>query len=95
LPSLDPIKIDRLDLERDEKSPVNIKLNFKNINLSGFSQAKVYKLNGFRKNPNGDKIEIRLKTPRLTITGPYKSQGKILLLPINGEGNSNLTLGEF
>ena len=94
LPSLDPIKIDRLDLERDEKSPVNIKINFRNINLSGLSKAKVYKLSGFFRKPQGDKIEIRIRMPSLQITGPYKSKGKILLLPINGDGTSNMTLGK-
>jgi hypothetical protein len=83
-----------MDLEQDEKSPVNIRINFRDINLSGLSNAKVYKLSGFNRNPQGDKIEIRYKTPKLTIMGPYKSFGKVLLLPIQGDGICNMTLGE-
>jgi Haemolymph juvenile hormone binding protein (JHBP) len=94
LPVLDPLKIDRLDLIRDEKSPVNIKLNFRDIELTGISKAKVYKLSGFNRNSQSDKVDFRFKMPQLQITGPYKSFGKILLLPIQGDGTSNMTLGE-
>lgn len=93
LPALDPLKIDKIDLDQDEKSPVNIKLNFKNIKLSGLSKAKVFKLSGLNRNPQGDKIEIRLKAPKLEIAGPYKANGKVLLLPIQGDGICNMTLG--
>lgn len=95
LPSLDPLKIDKMDLEQDEKSPVNIKLNFRNINLTGMSTSRVYKLSGFNRNPQSDKIELRFKTPKLQIMGPYRTEGKILLLPISGNGICNMTLGEF
>lgn len=84
-----------MDLEQGDQSPVNIKLNFRNITFTGLSIAKVYKVSGFNENPQGDKLDIRFKTPKITIAGPYKVLGKVLILPIQGDGTCNLTLGDL
>lgn len=81
-----------MDLEQGDSSPVNIKLNFRNITLSGLSHAKVYKISGFNRNPNGDKLDIRFKAPEIAVIGPYKSIGRVLVLPIQGEGMCNMTM---
>lgn len=93
LPSLDPLWIDKMFLKQDEKSPVNIDLTFRNVTFSGFSNARVYKLSGFNRNPQGNKLDIRLKSPKIELHGPYKAMGRVLLLPIQGDGICNLTLG--
>lgn len=84
LPQLDPLRITKMDLEQGEQSSVNIKLNFRNITFSGLSQSQVYKVSGFNRNPQGDKIDIRFKTPKIVIFGPYTSIGRVLVLPIQG-----------
>lgn len=84
-----------MDLEQGGQSPVNIKLNFRNITFVGLSNAEVYKVSGFHQNPQGDKLDIRFKTPKITIAGPYKINGKVLILPIQGDGLCNLTLGNL
>lgn len=48
---------------------------------------------GFQENPNG-KYELRYKAPRIDLAGPYVISGKILILPIQGEGQSNISIGE-
>lgn len=95
LPSLDPLRIDQMELKQNEESPVNIELNFRNVTFSGLSKARIYKLSGFNKNPHGNKIDIRLKSPRIELYGPYRANGRVLLLPIQGDGICNLTLGNF
>lgn len=50
------------------------------INNSGFDG----KLDG--------KYEIRLKGPRAELVGPYRVIGRILILPIQGDGISNITV---
>lgn len=35
---------------------------------------------------------MRLKGPVFVLTGPYTIQGRILILPIQGQGKSNFTL---
>lgn len=45
--------------------------------------------------PAGSKGEIHSIIPRLTIHGDYKMKGKILVLPIQGHGKCNFTIGKF
>lgn len=37
---------------------------------------------------------IELKGPSLTLLGPYEVSGRILIIPIQGSGHSNITIGE-
>jgi hypothetical protein len=94
IPSLDPLKIEKMYIGQGKNNPVNIGLNFTNIDLTGLSNATFYKVMGFNSNPEGDKLDIRFKSPKVTISGPYKINGKVLILPIQGNGKTNLTLGE-
>lgn len=73
---------------------VNINLNFMDIDLSGIKNAIVYKASGFNEISKLDYIDIRFKLPKLTIDGPYKSSGRILILPIVGNGLCHMTLGK-
>lgn len=50
---------------------------------------------GFQKDPRGSKIEVEGFLPKITLIGDYKIQGKVLILPIQGNGKSNLTLGKL
>lgn len=49
---------------------------------------------GFNEKPEG-KYEIRLKGPRTVLFGPYSVKGRILILPIQGTGISNITLCKY
>lgn len=46
---------------------------------------------GFQANPAG-KYYLNVKGPVLYLVGPYKISGRVLVLPIQGEGKSNITL---
>lgn len=46
---------------------------------------------GFGENPEG-KYEMRLNGPKLVLKGPYDISGQILILPIQGKGNSTFVL---
>lgn len=50
---------------------------------------------GFTKDFDGKKIDITLKIPSTTLIGDYKLDGQVLILPIQGLGKCNLTLGNF
>lgn len=84
-----------MELERNEKSPVNIKILFRNITLSGYSQAKLVKATGFKKNPQGNKLDLVINMKKLILYGPYVIDGQILILPIQGKGNCNITMGKI
>ncbi|XP_058060766.1 protein takeout-like [Anopheles bellator] len=89
LASLDPLRIDEMDIVQGE-GPVNIELNFKNVDIIGFKDVIVKKAKGFTANPNV--MEINLEVPLASLVGDYKIKGKVLILPIQGEGVSNLTM---
>lgn len=44
LSPIDPLKIDRIDIEQGNDSPVNINLHFRNVNLTGLGELVVYKM---------------------------------------------------
>lgn len=92
LSSIDPLKIDKMDLVQGGNVPVQIDLKFRKVVLLGLSKAKLYKISGFRADPENNKLEIRFKTPLGTLVGPYVINGKMLILPIRGNGNVTLNL---
>ena len=71
---------------------VNIELYFTEIDILGLSKATAYKASGFNQVPS-EFIDIRFTTPMLMIKGPYKVNGQISFLPLNGNGASQLVLG--
>lgn len=84
-----------MNLLQGADSKVNIALYFNDIDLFGLSKAKVYKASGFNEISKLNTIDIRFSTPQLMIVGPYKANGRILVLPIKGNGTSHIILGEF
>lgn len=50
---------------------------------------------GFNKNAENDKIDFKLKVPRISMISKYKISGRVLILPIQGEGRSNMTMGMY
>lgn len=61
------------------------------INESYCSFSYEFSYRGFHENPEG-KYEFRLRGPQLVLAGPYSIKGRILILPITGNGYSNFTL---
>jgi hypothetical protein len=84
LPQIDPMKVDRIDVSQDG-GPVTIKANFRNLDLTGLSKAKIYKISGFD-SPGKKKLEFQLRAPLASAVGPYKVKGQVLVLPIGGDG---------
>jgi hypothetical protein len=92
LPKIDPLLIEKMDIEQGGNNSVQIHLKFRKVNLFGLSDARVYKISGFQADPERNKLEIKFKTPLGVIEGPYSINGKILVLPIQGKGNIKLEL---
>lgn len=86
---LDPLQIDKMDIIQGD-GPINIELNFKKVNLLGFQHAQVKKASGFTANPT--KMDMNVLVPVASLVGGYKINGKVLILPIQGEGSSNMTM---
>lgn len=90
--SIDPLQIPEIQLNQGAESPVNIKLKFSNVSMHGIQKFECSKVVGWQENPEG-KYELNFKGPVLSLLGPYSISGKVLLLPIQGVGDSNITLG--
>lgn len=71
---------------------MQIDLKFRNVELLGLSKARVYKVSGFKRDPHSNKVEFHFKTPLASLVGPYSVNGKILFLPIYGDGKVLLNL---
>jgi len=89
---IDPLLIKKMDIEQGGNASVTINLKFRNVHLVGLAKSEVYKVTGFKEDPEKNKLEIRFKSPLGTIQGPYQINGKILVLPIQGKGNVTLNL---
>ncbi|XP_055543663.1 protein takeout-like [Wyeomyia smithii] len=89
LVALDPLIIEKMDIVQGE-GPINIVLNFKNVELTGLSQSAIKKANGFTADPT--RMELGILVPAASLVGGYKINGKVLILPIQGEGHSNMTM---
>ncbi|XP_053667171.1 uncharacterized protein LOC128716272 [Anopheles marshallii] len=86
---LDPLRIDKMDIVQGD-GPINIVLNFKKVDLTGFQHAQIKKASGFTSNPT--KMDLNLIVPVASLVGGYRINGKVLILPIQGEGSSNMTM---
>lgn len=49
---------------------------------------------GYGKDPKKSKFEFYGRIPRLTILGSYKLNGKVVILPVQGDGPANMTFGK-
>lgn len=64
------------------------------INLCALFAQTLFTCSGFQEKPEG-KYEFRFKGPSLQLVGPYSINGRILILPIQGVGDSNITMSKF
>lgn len=92
LPVIDPLRITSLIINQGH-GPVNIRLNFTNLDIIGLTGSSVTNLKtDIQKAQMSFKVTMR--TP-LNLIGQYSVEGKVLVLPIVGHGPCNLTLDKF
>lgn len=78
-----------MTISQGRNSPINLKQEFKNIQLTGISNTKLITYN-----PDLDNYILRTDgiTPKVSFIGDYTMSGRILLLPIVGHGKANITM---
>lgn len=89
--SLDPLKIEKFKIVRND-SELKVDMEFRRVELKGFKNATIYKISGFQKDPECNKLDIRFKTPLVIMTGPFTVAVKLLILPIEERGNVTVTM---
>ncbi|KAF6208772.1 hypothetical protein GE061_014512 [Apolygus lucorum] len=89
---LDPFHFNKLTLGGGS-GPVNIKLDLKNLDLYGISTAKVQVL---KTDWDNQYLEGNITFGSdFVLLGDYSVNGRVLVLPIVGEGKCNLTFQNF
>lgn len=91
----DPLHVDEVVIEQGNTSPVNVNLKFRNLKCLGMGTANIKNVVGFERDPTKSKFEFTAHIDHISLVGQYKVRGNILLLPIIGNGPTNLTFGTF
>ncbi|XP_034486571.1 protein takeout [Drosophila innubila] len=86
----EPFPVDKLSIRKGANSPININLELTNNYIYGLSTTRIKSVRGFGKDLT-KKHELRMFSPILSMVGPYSINGKVLILPITGKGESNFT----
>ncbi|XP_065156975.1 protein takeout-like [Atheta coriaria] len=86
LQGLTPIHVSRIDLQATPQ----LKVGLSEVDFFGFEHLKP--TGG---NIDADTLHIKSFLPHVEIIGKYDINGKILILPIQGQGNCNITLVDF
>lgn len=94
LPVIDPLKIDKMNIQQGQ-GPVSLKISLRNFDLKGLSDVRFSKIEGFQRDYDKARVELRFKYPSMRIEGPYKIDGRFLVLPVQGSGLANMTFCKF
>ncbi|CAB3375916.1 Hypothetical predicted protein [Cloeon dipterum] len=92
VPVLDPLRIDLLDVaEPPEGSTrqVSLSLKMKDVDVVGLRNAN---LEYARIDLARERMSWKLTVPQVALLGKYTINGKVLLLPLRGRGDMNITL---
>lgn len=87
----DPLFVEKMVVNQGGGGTIGLDLVFQNASIFGMKDVKVYSVKGLQKDPEGNKLEIRLKAPAITTRSKYSANGKILFLNIQARGNINMT----
>ncbi|XP_052847124.1 protein takeout [Drosophila gunungcola] len=91
-PQVEPFLIKRFDISDGRTGSLNLKLNFKDVNVEGLSGVKFDRAVGFGSDPATSKFEMYGSFPKIVLKGKYVADGRILILPIRGDGDAEIVL---
>ncbi|XP_059490190.1 uncharacterized protein LOC132205255 [Neocloeon triangulifer] len=87
---MDPMRIDEIAiLDKGAQKQLALNLIMKNVDLVGLRNVKVNKIS---LSPDGGPASWNCNTPYLSLIGQYDVSGKVLILPIQGKGDINITM---
>ncbi|ALC46904.1 CG11852, partial [Drosophila busckii] len=91
-PQVEPFLVKRFDISDGRTGSLSLKLNFRDVNVEGLSSVKFDRAVGFNANPATSKFEMYGSFPKIALRGKYNADGRILILPIRGDGDADITL---
>ncbi|XP_046393777.1 protein takeout-like isoform X2 [Ischnura elegans] len=91
IPKLEPLRVEQIKVDQDESASVGINLIANDIDLHGVSQAQLKDID-IQLDPPVFKMKFLF--PRVELLAKYDINGKVLILPIQGKGDANITMGD-
>lgn len=92
IPPMEPLELEKLDIQTEPGNSVALNQFYKNVKLSGLSDSKILKF-GSKPVPNAcPSWDIEGYTPMTRMEADYSLTGQILVFPLNGHGKCNVTL---
>jgi hypothetical protein len=89
IPPLEPLAVKKLVIDAGT-APINLRQTLKNVLVN--QMISTSKIQRYRTDLNKHLIICDSKTERIEMIGDYEMSGRILLLPITGNGKANITL---
>ncbi|XP_014287382.1 protein takeout [Halyomorpha halys] len=86
---LDPLRINKIGLSKG-RGPVSMELSLEDADVHGISMLQVKDTKTDWKTMN-----VKVTVPKIVVLSNYKVDGKVLILPITGQGKGNLTLDDL
>ncbi|KAL4092097.1 hypothetical protein QTP88_026666 [Uroleucon formosanum] len=86
---IDPLRITQLGIDQGT-GPVSIKLNFRDLDISNIGTVKINELYADLDN-NNITLDVYFEKP-ITLDGNYDIKGKVIILPITGDGLCKISL---
>lgn len=88
IPSMRPLIVPHMSLSQGTQQ-IGLNLTWEPAEIWGLEDSRLYNMTMDWQNK---KAVFDVVIPRFTLAGHYKSSGRVLLLPVNGEGPSNMTV---
>ncbi|XP_046393797.1 protein takeout-like [Ischnura elegans] len=89
IPKLEPLRVDQIKVDQDQSAAVGINLVANDIDIHGVSQAQLKDID-IQVDPPVFKMKFFI--PRVELLAKYDISGKVLILPIQGKGDANITM---
>ncbi|KAH8232393.1 hypothetical protein KR032_005357, partial [Drosophila birchii] len=88
---LDPLLVHRMSIDQPSNNGVGITLNFTDNLIYGIKDVRIVGVKGFGKDLT-EEHALKMVAKSISLVGPYTIKGNILILPISGSGDSNITM---
>ncbi|XP_073819359.1 protein takeout-like [Musca autumnalis] len=85
LAQFDPLHIKKMTLKRNPNSPVNVEVKLSDLELEGLKTLQISQFQGFKSDMSG-RNSLTGTIDHLNFKGHYIIDGKVMILPIKGEG---------
>ncbi|XP_075146373.1 uncharacterized protein LOC142220873 [Haematobia irritans] len=89
-PVVEPFHLRKVQLSDGHSGSLNLRFALRDVDVVGLSSVKFDRAVGFTPDAATSKFELYGNLPKLTIRSKYNADGRILILPIQGDGDADI-----